>query len=213
MKKTIRIYRRHDLDLFSLGAVKKYHLGKEMKKALIAYANQKPYTPPDIMVPEDGETLRTSMMLHITLDEKKAEEIQKDADFNYSFYKLSNICNSEKQNCDCCPVKKYCNSFIKAVFRNYLQEIPLSIYSTDSKVNLKRVSDYDNANNVQKIIAKTTVDNFKTAEDNAPTITQDDDKEIKNDEKMPWDDDFDIEENESSENIESLFAQMDAFTH
>ena len=39
-------------------------------------------------------------------------EIQKDADFNYSFYKLSNICNSEKQNCDCCPVKKYCNSFI-----------------------------------------------------------------------------------------------------
>ena len=39
-------------------------------------------------------------------------EIQKDADFNYSFYKLSNICNSEKQNCDCCSVKKYCNSFI-----------------------------------------------------------------------------------------------------
>ncbi len=197
MKKTIRIYRRHDLDLFSLGAVKKYHLGKEMKKALIAYANQKPYTPPDIMVPEDGETLRTSMMLHITLDEKKSEE-----------KKVIELLKNTKYG--------YCNSFIKAVFRNYLQEIPLSIYSTDSKVNLKRVSDYDNANNVQKIVAKATVDNFKTAkneENNTSTITQDDNEEIKNDEKMPWDDDFDIEKDESSENIESLFAQMDAFTH
>ena len=39
-------------------------------------------------------------------------EVQKDSNFNYIFYKLSNLCNSEKQNCAECPVKKYCNSFI-----------------------------------------------------------------------------------------------------
>lgn len=39
-------------------------------------------------------------------------EVQKDTDFNYAFCKLSEICNSNAQNCSECPVKKYCNSFI-----------------------------------------------------------------------------------------------------
>ncbi len=39
-------------------------------------------------------------------------EVLIDNDFNYSFYKLSTICNEKKQDCNNCPVNKYCNSFI-----------------------------------------------------------------------------------------------------
>lgn len=40
-------------------------------------------------------------------------EIKKDNEFNYCFYKLSNICNENEKKCDICPVSKYCNSYIK----------------------------------------------------------------------------------------------------
>ena len=39
-------------------------------------------------------------------------EIQIDSSFNDCFTKLAGICNSKKQDCKNCPVKKYCNSYI-----------------------------------------------------------------------------------------------------
>ena len=45
-------------------------------------------------------------------------EVLIDNDFNYLFYKLSTICNEKKQDCNNCPVKKYCNYFIKKCRNN-----------------------------------------------------------------------------------------------
>lgn len=39
-------------------------------------------------------------------------EIQIDSYFSDCFIKLAGICNSKKQDCKICPVKKYCNSYI-----------------------------------------------------------------------------------------------------
>lgn len=39
-------------------------------------------------------------------------ELNIDSSFNDCFSKLSSICNSKKQDCKSCPVKKYCNSYI-----------------------------------------------------------------------------------------------------
>ncbi len=39
-------------------------------------------------------------------------EVQIDSSFGDCFKKLAGICNSKKQDCENCPVKKYCNSFI-----------------------------------------------------------------------------------------------------
>lgn len=40
------------------------------------------------------------------------DEIIKDAGFNYAFCKLAGICNGEKQLCNVCPVRNYCNTYI-----------------------------------------------------------------------------------------------------
>ena len=37
--------------------------------------------------------------------------LETDSNFRNCFYRLSDLCNDDK-NCDCCPVKKYCNHFI-----------------------------------------------------------------------------------------------------
>ena len=46
------------------------------------------------------------------------KEVLIDNVFNYSFYKLSTICNEKKSDCTICPVKKYCNSFINQCRKN-----------------------------------------------------------------------------------------------
>ena len=188
MKKTIRIYRRHDLDLFSLGIVKKYHLGREMKKALIAYANRKAYYPPATPKLPEGETLKTSMMLHINLDEKKPEE-----------KKAIELLNKTKYG--------YCNAFIKAIFRNYLDEIPLKAYSTDSNIYLQGTNESDTVRNIQRTVTKATVDKFNAKDDSTKTTKKDE----KVNDNEPLEDE--PQDTESSEDVASLFAQMDAFTH
>ena len=40
-------------------------------------------------------------------------EVQKDTYFDSIFHKLSKICNDEKQECEICPVHKYCNTYIR----------------------------------------------------------------------------------------------------
>lgn len=40
------------------------------------------------------------------------DEVQIDSSFSNCFTKLASICNSKKQDCKKCPVKKYCNSYI-----------------------------------------------------------------------------------------------------
>lgn len=56
-------------------------------------------------------------------------EVQIDSSFFNCFTKLAGICNSKKQDCKNCPVKKYCNSYInrcrKSVNANSLKMIDL----------------------------------------------------------------------------------------
>lgn len=56
-------------------------------------------------------------------------EVQIDSSFFNCFTKLAGICNSKKQDCKTCPVKKYCNSYInrcrKSVNANSLKMIDL----------------------------------------------------------------------------------------
>lgn len=57
------------------------------------------------------------------------KEVQIDSSFGDCFTKLADICNSKKQDCENCPVKKYCNSYInkcrKAVNVDSLKMIDL----------------------------------------------------------------------------------------
>ena len=40
---TVRVYRQHDMDLMTLAFDKSFHLGREMKRALVAVANKESY--------------------------------------------------------------------------------------------------------------------------------------------------------------------------
>lgn len=57
------------------------------------------------------------------------KEVQIDSSFGDCFTKLAGICNSKKHDCENCPVKKYCNSYInkcrKAVNADSLKMIDL----------------------------------------------------------------------------------------
>lgn len=113
-KITIRIHRQHDMDLMSIYRNKSYHIAKEIKKALIAYANDAVYVPPEVDINNEIDGyVPTSAIVHITLSEKKDDERK-------ALELLSHI----KYGYRC--------SFIKAVFRSFLPYLPLLAYSDDS---------------------------------------------------------------------------------
>lgn len=113
-KITIRIHRQHDMDLMSIYRNKSYHIAKEIKKALIAYANDAVYVPTEVDVNNEIDGyVPTSAIVHITLSEKKDDERK-------ALELLSHI----KYGYRC--------SFIKAVFRSSLPYLPLLAYSDNS---------------------------------------------------------------------------------
>lgn len=113
-KITIRIHRQHDMDLMSIYRNKSYHIAKEIKKALIAYATDAVYVPPEVDANNEIDGyVPTSVIVHITLSEKKDDERK-------ALELLSHI----KRGYRC--------SFIKAVFRSFLPYLPLLAYSDDS---------------------------------------------------------------------------------
>lgn len=108
MQIPIRLYRQHDMDLIRMYMNKTIRFTAEIKNAIIAYANDKPYR---IQItdspPEYKGYLKTSIMVHISIDEKKHPEVL-------------TLFNKLKKGQRC--------AFIKTLTRRYMTELPLSTY-------------------------------------------------------------------------------------
>lgn len=111
---TIRLHRQHDMDLISLYKNKTYHIAKEMKRVLVAYAANETYLPASADAAKflDGY-IPTSIVVHITLSEKNKAEAQ-----------ALELLKHVKMGYRC--------SFIKAVFRSACAYLPLLAYSASS---------------------------------------------------------------------------------
>lgn len=134
MNKTFRLHRQHDMDLIALYRSEDFNFTKELKKALIAYANDLPYTPPPFEDTFAAGYVGTSVTFHISFSPTNAEQ-----------KKVLDLLGDIKYG--------YGNSFVKALFRSYLPVLPLSAYSKNNGLSTSR-----NATVVPRI-PKTTVSN------------------------------------------------------
>lgn len=119
MNKTFRLHRQHDMDLIVLYRNKNWGFTRELKKALIAYANDLPYTPPPFEDTLTAGYVDTSITFHISLsptDEKQKRVLNLLDDIRYG----------------------YGNSFVKALFRSYLPVLPLSAFSKNNGIVTSR---------------------------------------------------------------------------
>lgn len=211
VKKTLRIYRQHDLDLYFLGLCKSFGLGKEIKKALIAEANHLEYTPPKIPEIPDTTIVKTKMLLILNFDPNKQEEAM-----------ALELLKKVKYGYGC--------SFMKALFREKLREVPLSAYYLNSGLEL---SDAEIIRGIQKkqraaIVSKEPLkpketvkeEIFKEESLKEETFEEEAFKEEPFEEES-FEESF-VEEskmqnvsNEQNEqkNFTSFFSQMDALTH
>lgn len=108
MQIPVRLYRQHDMDLLRVYMNKSIRLTVEMRNALIAYANNKPYSIYVVDSPPDYKGyLKPSIMIHVSIDDKKHPEV------------ISLLEKLKKgQRC----------AFIKTLTRRYMTELPLSAY-------------------------------------------------------------------------------------
>ena len=131
MKVTIRLHRQHDMDLFSIYRTKSYHIGREMKRCLIAYAKMEPYTPPEFNMDDVVVGyIPTSRIIHIELNPNKIDEAA-----------AIELLNHIRRGYRC--------SFIKALFRSSLAYLPLLAYSDDSGFVTKRANTAMDINHIQ----------------------------------------------------------------
>lgn len=119
MNKTFRLHRQHDLDLIALYRSKGFNFARELKKALIAYANGYEYVAPSFEDDFSKGYVATSVTFHISLSEsnpeqKKVLDLLEDVRYGYR------------------------NSFVKAVFRSYLSPLPLSAFSKENGLITRR---------------------------------------------------------------------------
>ena len=117
---TVRVYRQHDMDLMTLAFDKSFHLGREMKRALVAVANKESYngTTSDYLGTDTSGYVPKSIREQISLNpadprEKKAIDL------------LSEI----KHGYRC--------SFIKALFRQSVLFTPLVGYTISSNFAMR----------------------------------------------------------------------------
>lgn len=117
---TVRVYRQHDMDLMTLAFDKSFHLGREMKRALVAVANKESYngTTSDYLGTDTSGYVPKSIREQISLNpadprEKRAIDL------------LSEI----KHGYRC--------SFIKALFRQSVLFTPLVGYTTSSNFAMR----------------------------------------------------------------------------
>lgn len=108
MQIPIRLYRQHDMDLIRMYMNKSLRFTAEMKNAIISYANGKPYSIQITDSPPDYRGyLKISIMVHVSIDEKKYPEV------TALFDKIK---------------KGQRGSFIKALTRRCMTVIPLSTF-------------------------------------------------------------------------------------
>lgn len=200
VRKTVRIYRQHDLDLYSLGLSKSYHLGREMKKALIAYANNTTYDPPELPKTLDDSVVRTSMLLILYFDPSKPEE-----------KKALDVLNEIKYGYGC--------PFIKALFRSSLTETLLSSYYADNGLQMSNAEVVRSIQKKQKaavlsnLSGKKEISENKFQTENDGTVTSFENSIYKEPLQKEDSETIDTEDTETNEDLNDFFKQMDLFTH
>lgn len=156
MNKTFRLHRQHDMDLIALYRSEDFNFTKELKKALIAYANDLPYTPPPFEDTFAAGYIGTSVTFHISLSPTNAEQ-----------KKVLDLLGDVKYG--------YGNSFVKALFRSYLPVLPLSAYSKNNGLSTSRnaavvprvpktVAPIPTVNNTPTVETTSTVETTPTVE-------------------------------------------------
>lgn len=198
MRRTIRIYRRHDLDLYYLGLSKKYHLGAEIKKALIAYANDLGYTPPELPQTVDCSVVKTSMLLILYFDLTKPEE---KVAFNF----LKNIKYG------------YACSFLKTLYRSYLPITPLNPFYTDNGLQMTNAEVVRDIQRKQSSAIKKNILNSANSTDITDFADETNKTEINElniqPSKINMAEEKNIKPEEINNNLNNLFMQMDALAH
>ena len=149
MNKTFRLHRQHDMDLIALYRSEDFNFTKELKKALIAYANDLPYTPPPFEDTFAAGYVGTSVTFHISLSPTNAEQ-----------KKVLDLLGDVKYG--------YGNSFVKALFRSYLPVLPLSAYSKNNGLSTSRNAAV--VPRVPKTVAPTPTVNTTSTVDTTPTV-------------------------------------------
>jgi len=84
---------------------------EEIKQFIKAYQFSNTGKKVDICIDRLTVEIDENFLMHRADDIKEACEIQDE--FREQIGALSSICNEEKQECENCPVCKYCNTFIK----------------------------------------------------------------------------------------------------
>lgn len=113
MRVKMRIHRQHDLDLCSLYTIKSYHLGREFKRCLIAYAIMEPYIAPEFDTKDmEPEYIPLRQVININLNPNKPEEAA-----------AIDVLEHIRPGFRC--------SFIKALFRTNMPYLPLLAYQDD----------------------------------------------------------------------------------
>lgn len=116
---TMRLHRQHDMDLIHLYRIPGFSFQKEMKQALVNFAEGQAYS---IQIPEEEpETgyVPSCVRVHFLLDKTKPQE-----------KKALDILNEIKTG--------YRNSFLKSVFRANLSYIPLDSFAEGDGLRMRK---------------------------------------------------------------------------
>jgi hypothetical protein len=119
MNVIVRLYRQHDIDLMAIYLKKGIKFSTTMKEALLAYARNEPYS---IQIPDGPykkHYLKKSIAFHIELD----EETDRDA-----ILLLKKVRVGMR------------NVFLKTLFRNYVEELPMDAAWIGSNLLLDKES-------------------------------------------------------------------------
>ncbi len=183
----VRLHRQHDMDLICLYRIKSFHLGRELKRALIAYANEVPYVVEISQQQPEKGYVPTSSLLHIVLDDEKPEEAE-----------AIKILNGVKNGYRC--------SFIKSVFRGSAPYLPLIAFADGNGFVMKK---QDTSETIRQI-RKNAITKAVSKEEETSNNTTDVDAPINLKEQNVAEK---KEQNTADDDLNKLFMQMSALNH
>lgn len=199
MNKTFRLHRQHDLDLIALYRSKGFNFARELKKALIAYANGYEYVAPSFEDDFSKGYVATSVTFHISLSEsnpeqKKALDLLEDVRYGYR------------------------NSFVKAVFRSYLSPLPLSAFSKENGLITRRgipssVIKEESTNEIKENNKTFASEEKKSIHTDTSIYTDDTQKNDVVDDVIAQNNTNDTSVDTSVEDMSSLMASLGALSH
>lgn len=140
----MRIYRRHDLDLIGLFANDNFKFEDEVANSLRAYVRKEKIKIPIPVTDSFSKCVNPKSQVNIFLDENRDKDV---IDFLFS------VPSGNR------------NSFMKAVFRNYISAPYFAAFTSDIKYTQPKKKEEDISAEAEKvyakIIAQKTIDSSK----------------------------------------------------